>query len=210
MCSTYSLVSWYFSLTVLKEINNLPRLPWIFIGNWAAACYNCHWSYPAADAISEGWIRVAADSILWPTRSKFKELFCKIHLFLFSTAWFQLPLIQALAAASRTLKQLEEAWGSFKTLAAIDSSCSGSFEQRRLTRDLRLIDYFQNFDPEFCLTKKRFLILTQVNKFCYLDTNKKVFLSNQNLPLWHVILSLWRACTLSYSLLSAAELRDGI
>ena len=37
-----------FTSTVLKEINNLPRLPRIFIGNWAAACYNCGWIYPAA------------------------------------------------------------------------------------------------------------------------------------------------------------------
>ena len=69
-----------------------------------------------------------------------------------------------------------------------------------------------------CLTWKRFLILTQVNKFCYLDANKKAFFSNQNYPLCHiclwdlltVIVSLWGACALSYSLLSAAELRDGI
>ena len=67
---------------------------------------------------------------------------------LFSADWFQLPLIQALAAASRTLKKLEEAWRSFKTLAATDSSCSRWFELRRLTRDLRPIDYLQNFDPD--------------------------------------------------------------
>ena len=67
---------------------------------------------------------------------------------LFSTNWFQLPLIQALPAASRTLKKLEEAWRSFKTLAASDSSCSGCFELRRLIRALRPISYLQIFDPD--------------------------------------------------------------
>ena len=98
------------------------------------------WLHPTADSSSGGWIRlkadsilrldssfggsvrVAADSILRLTRvlyfnisSKFKDLFCKMHHFygLFSTDWFQLPLIQALATASRTLKKLEEAWRSF-------------------------------------------------------------------------------------------------
>ena len=46
------------------------------------------------------------------------------------------------------MKKLEEAWKSFKTLAATDSSCSAWFELRRLTRDLRPIDYLQNFDPD--------------------------------------------------------------
>ena len=86
----------------------------------------------AADSSSGGSIRVTADSIrlvadsYFNISSKFKDLFCKLYHFygLFSTAWFQLPLIQALAAASRTLKKLEEAWRSFKTLAATDSSCS--------------------------------------------------------------------------------------
>ena len=101
------------------------------------------WLHPTADSSSGGWIRlkadsilrldssfggsvrVAADSILRLTRvlyfnisSKFKDLFCKIHHFygLFSTDWFQLPLIQALTAASRSLKKLEEAWRSLKKL----------------------------------------------------------------------------------------------
>ena len=46
------------------------------------------------------------------------------------------------------MKKLEEAWKSFKTLAATDSSCSAWFELRRLIRDLRPIDYLQNFDPD--------------------------------------------------------------
>ena len=84
-----------------------------------------------------GWLRVATDSILQLTgvrrldstdlyfniSSNFKDLFWKIcHFYgLFSTEWFQLPLIQALAAASRTLKKLEEAWSSLKKLQ--DPSC---------------------------------------------------------------------------------------
>ena len=54
---------------------------------------------------STSWTRVAAD-ICFNISSKFKDLFCKIQQFygLFSTTWFQLPLIKALSAASRTLK----------------------------------------------------------------------------------------------------------
>ena len=79
---------------------------------------SCGWLRPAADSSSGGLIRVAADSILRLTRvlyfnmsSKFKDLFWKIHRFygLFSNDWFQLPLIQALAAASKSLRKLEEA-----------------------------------------------------------------------------------------------------
>ena len=103
--------------------------------------------HPAAISSFGGLIKVAGDSILRLTRvlyfntsSKFKDLFCKIHHFygLFSTDWFQLQLIQALAAAWRTLKKLEEAWRNFKTLAATDSICSSRFELLRLIRDLRL------------------------------------------------------------------------
>ena len=60
--------SWSFNSTVLKEMNNLPQLIWIFNGNWAAVFYICGWFYPAADQISRGWIRVAADSMLRPSR----------------------------------------------------------------------------------------------------------------------------------------------
>ena len=135
------------------------------------------WFRPTTDSSSSGWIRVAADSILRLTpvlysniSSKFKDLFCKIHCFygLFSTDWSQLPLIQALTAASRTLKKLEEAWRSFKALAATDFSCSDCFELRRLIRDLQPIDYLQNFDPDGlwypiigCLADYYYILLTQ-------------------------------------------------
>ena len=109
-----------------------------------------------------GSIRVAADSILRLTRvlyfnisSKFKDLFCKIHHFygLFSTDWFQLLLIQALAATSRSLKKLQDSSCNW-------SSCSGWLELRRLIRDLRPIDYLEIFDPN---TPWYFLIHTDVS-----------------------------------------------
>ena len=68
MCAPL-IPSWSFPSTVLKEMNTLPWLPRIFIGNWAAACYSCSWFYPAADPISGDWIRVVADYILRLTRS---------------------------------------------------------------------------------------------------------------------------------------------
>ena len=102
---------------------------------------SCGWFCLATDWSSGGWIRVTADSILWLTTScgwycpavnsssagwtrlvndlyftnKFKDLFCKIHHFygLFSTAWFQLPLIQALAALKKSLKK---AWRNLRKL----------------------------------------------------------------------------------------------
>ena len=55
---------WTFTSTVSKEMNNLPRLPWILMGNWAVACYSCVWFYPTTESTSGGWIRVAADPIL--------------------------------------------------------------------------------------------------------------------------------------------------
>ena len=57
MCAPF-IPSWSFPSTVLKEMNTLPWLPRIFIGNWAAACYSCSWFYPATDPISGDWIRV--------------------------------------------------------------------------------------------------------------------------------------------------------
>ena len=138
------------------------------------------WHHPTADSSSGGWIRlkadsilrldssfgglvrVAADSILRLTRvlyfnisSKFKDLFCKIHHFygLFSTDWFQLPLIEALAATSRSSKKLQDSSCNW-------SSCSGWLELRRLIRDLRPIDYLENFDPN---TPWYFLIHTDVS-----------------------------------------------
>ena len=108
---------------------------------------SCSQFYPASDSSFAGWSRLAAE-FYFNISSKSKDLFCKIHDFygLFSTTCFQLSLIQALAAASRTLKKLKEAWRSFKTLAATDSSRSGWFKLWRLIRDLRPINYLQNFD----------------------------------------------------------------
>ena len=136
------------------SILRLTRVP--------AAGYNlrlipsCGWLWVAADSSSSGSIRVAADSIrleadsYFNITSKIKDLFCKLHNFcgLFSTAWFQLHLIQALPATSRTLKKLEEAWGSFKILTATNSSCSDSLELRLLIRNLQSINCLQNFDPD--------------------------------------------------------------
>ena len=88
-----------------------------------AAGYEFQLLYRAAGSRSAGWIRHVAD-LYFNISSKLKDLFCKIyHVYsLFSTCWFQLPLVQALTAASRTLKKLEEAWGSLKKLQ--DSSCN--------------------------------------------------------------------------------------
>ena len=113
---------------------------------------SCGWFYPATDSNSAGWTRNAAD-LSFNISSKFKDLFCKIHHFygLLFTTWFQLPLMQALTTASRTLKKLEEAWGSLKRpqdSSATDSYCSGWFKLRRLIRGLWAIDYLQNFDPD--------------------------------------------------------------
>ena len=74
--------------------------------------------------LSCGWLKFCwLDStvLYFNIWSKFKDLLCKIHQFygLFSTAWFQLPLIQALAAAWRSLKKLEEAWKSLRKLEEV-------------------------------------------------------------------------------------------
>ena len=71
---------------------------------------------------SASWTRLAAD-LYFNISSKFKDLFCKVHHFyvFFPTTWFQLSLIQALAAAWRNLTKLEQAWGNLKKLQ--DSSC---------------------------------------------------------------------------------------
>ena len=97
-----------------------------------AAGYELQLFYLVADSRSAGWIRHAAD-IYFNISSNFKDWFCKRHHFynLFSICWFQLPLIQALPAASRTLKKLEETGGSLKKLQ--DSSCYW-FELQRLIR----------------------------------------------------------------------------
>ena len=104
--------------------------------------------------LSSGWLK------LFPLvyQVNLRTHSAKCIIFMVCLDWFQLSLIQALAATSRTLKNLEEAWGSlrkleeawrnFNTLAATDSSCGGWFELRRLIRDLRSFDYLQNFDPD--------------------------------------------------------------
>ena len=86
------------------------------------------WFHPGADyelrvILSCGWLESAgltrlASDLYFNISSTFKDIFFKIYHFygLFSITWFQLPLIQAQAAVSRTLKKLEEARGSLKNL----------------------------------------------------------------------------------------------
>ena len=113
---------------------------------------SCGWFYPAADSSSAGWTRLAAD-LYFNISSKFKDLFCKVHNFYvfflppdFSYHWFRLWLL--LQEPWRSLSKLEEAWRSFKTLAATDSSCSGWFKLQQLIWGLQPVDYLQNFDPD--------------------------------------------------------------
>ena len=125
------------------------RLDTIYSWFHPAAGYGLRLFCSVADSRSAGWIQLVTD-LYFNIYSKFKGLFCTIlHFYsLFSTGRFQLPLIQDLVAASKTLKKLKEASRSFKTLAATDSSCSGWFELRRLIRDLRPINYLQNVYPD--------------------------------------------------------------
>ena len=245
MCA-HPLVIVHFDSFESKIMNNLPRLPRIFIGHWAAACYSYDWFYPApgyelrlsrvlpaeyklrpsrvpavgyklrltlsyswlefrrldtgygrlrqmADLSSDIWIRVTADFILRPIRVPaagtdlrlipscgwlqkycwfysvadsslpagldllltYYTLIYQINLrtysanntfFMvcclppdFSYHWSRLWLL--LQEPWRSLRKLEEASRSFKTLAATDSSCSSWFELRRLIQDLRPINY---------------------------------------------------------------------
>ena len=137
----------------------IPSCGWLEFGRLDTSC---SWSHPAAGY--ELWLTrvlpAGLDLRLFYTliylSSKFKDLFCKIHhsYGLFFTAWFQLPLIQALPAASRTLKKHEEVSRLYLRLilaAAADSM---------LIRDLRPIDYLQNFDldaPWYWVSYKRAL-----------------------------------------------------
>ena len=100
---------------------------------------SCGWFYPTTDSSSCGWIWLALDLYL-QILSKIKNLFCKTHHFygLFSSGWFQLPLIYVPNAASRCMKKLQ---------ALTNSSSSGWFKLRQLIRDLRPIDHLQNFGP---------------------------------------------------------------
>ena len=126
------------------ELQLIPSCDWLRVAVYSILrlATSCSLFYPAADLRSAGWIRLAAD-LCFNISSKFKDLYCKIHQFysLFSSGWFQLPLVQALAATSRTLKKPEEAWRSLKKLQ--DCSCDW-FELRHLWP----IDYLQNFDPD--------------------------------------------------------------
>ena len=58
--SVHPLVIIHFDSFERKVMNNLPRLPRIFIRNWVPACYSCGWFYPAAVSRPGGWI--------WPSR----------------------------------------------------------------------------------------------------------------------------------------------
>ena len=91
----------------------------------SAAYSSSSWFYRSADSSSASLTQLGTDLCF----NKFKDFFCKIHHFygLFTAAWFQLPGIQSLAAASRnlSLKKPEEAWRSFKTLVDNNSSSTG-------------------------------------------------------------------------------------
>ena len=142
---------------------------------WLDTSYS--WLHPTADSSSGGWIWLKANSILWLTMScgwlelrltrvpaaRYELQLIPFDLWLTHTLIYQVNLRTYSANYIifmicflppdfsyhwfRLYLLLEEAWRSFKTLAATDSSCSAWFELRRLTRDLRPIDYLQNFDP---------------------------------------------------------------
>ena len=91
----------------------------------SAADSSSSWFYRAADSSSASLTQLGTDLCF----NRLKDSFCKIHHFsgLFTAAWFQLPVIQSLAAASRnlSLKKPEEAWRNFKTLVDNNSSSTG-------------------------------------------------------------------------------------
>ena len=135
------------------------------------------WLHPMSNLSSGGWIRLKTDSILPLTRVpaaryrlhlilsygwlEFYTLIYQVKLRTYSPKhiifmvcflttdnsyhWSRVWLL--FQEPWRGLKKLEEAWRSFKTVAATHSSCSGWFELQRLIQDLRPIDYLQNFDP---------------------------------------------------------------
>ena len=96
---------------------------------------SCGWLYPTtdssfggwirvtADSSSGGWIRVAADSILRLTRVPAAGYELRL---IPSPGWFEFQCLDS--GSGCCFKKLEEAWRSFKTLAATDSSCDGGFE----------------------------------------------------------------------------------
>ena len=104
-------------------LSNIPRLTQV-----PAARYYLQLIHPAGDYelwlilscnwLEFQWLDSNAADLYFNISSKFKVFFCKMHHFygLFFTTWFQVPLMQAMTVASRTLKKLEEAWGSLKNL----------------------------------------------------------------------------------------------
>ena len=108
--ATADSVPWLTWVPAAKyELQLTPSYGWLEF-YWLDT--SCSWFYQVLLAGLDCFINI------W---SKFKDLLCKIHQFygLFSTAWFQLPLIRALAAAWRTLKKLEEAWRSLRKLEEV-------------------------------------------------------------------------------------------
>ena len=118
---------------------------------------SCDWLRVVA-VLSCGWLNICRlDSTcgwhILNIPSKFKDWLAKYIIFIvsfllahFCYDWFRLWLL--LQEPWWSLKKLEEAWRSFKTLAVTDLSCSGWFELLRLIWDLRPIDYLRNFDPD--------------------------------------------------------------
>ena len=80
---------------------------------------SCSWLRVAADSSSAGWNRLAT-VLYFNISSKFKDLLCKIHHFL----WFvfcRLISVTTDSGSACCFKNLEEAWRSLKKLQ--DSSC---------------------------------------------------------------------------------------
>ena len=85
------------------------------------ARYEFQLIYPATDSSLVGWNQLAAVFYV-NISSKFKDLFCKINHFMVCFLRLDFSTTDSgLAAASRILKKLEEAWGSLKKLQ--DPSC---------------------------------------------------------------------------------------
>ena len=153
----------------------------------SAVGYELRWFSPAANSSFGRWIRVTADTILRLTRVpaagldlwqaytliyrvNLRNHSAKYIIFMvyflgadFSYHWFRLWLL--LQEPWRSLKKLEEAWRSFKTLGSTDSSCSGGSELPQLIRDLRSVDYLQNFGSDapwyICESKNINKVLSQ-------------------------------------------------
>ena len=130
------------------------------------------WLHPTANSSSSSWIRLKADSIL--QISMCCSWFCPVASSSPSAGldlWLTYTLIYQVNLRTYSAKYiifivcflppdfsyywfghlllLQEAWRSFKTLAATDSSCSGWFELRWLIWDLQ--DLLNQLPPEFWL-----------------------------------------------------------